>query len=288
MRTTAFACAFLGWLAAAAGQSANTLAGMDAYNHGDSARAYRLLDQEAKAGDPEAQVNLGYLFARGQGVWANQQEAFRLYNLSAAQGDGEGMNAVGYKYQFGTGINKDIDLAVHWYCKAVEAGNARGMNNLAILLSDGLGVPRDEEQARDLWRQSAALGHINAMANLAFSYLQSESAKRDQSQGVAWMERAAERGQQSAQSYLRSRGDTAPLPPPSDQAARMIPSPRGWPGMPEFAVTSSARRFCMTEYRWMERQIIAVKQKLNYARPMNNSALPPAKTVGRRPRAANS
>ena len=127
-------------------------------------------------------MNLGYLFARGQGVWASQQEALRLYNLSAAQGDGEGMNAVGYKYQFGTGVAQDLGLAVRWYCKAVEAGNARGMNNLASL-SNGLGVPKDEEQARDLWRQSAALGHVNAMANLAFSYLQSENAERDQIRG---------------------------------------------------------------------------------------------------------
>jgi TPR repeat protein len=140
------------------------------------------------------------------------------------------MNAVGYKYQFGTGIAQDLGLAVHWYCKAVEAGNARGMNNLAILLSDGLGVPKDEEQARDLWRRSAALGHVNAMANLAFSYLQSESAKRDQKQGLAWMERAAERGQQNAQAYLRSRGYTGPLPPPFNQAAQMLPAPRGVAG----------------------------------------------------------
>jgi TPR repeat protein len=158
-RAAVAGAALSSWLAVASAQSANTLAGMEAYNRGDFTAAYRLLEQEAKSGDPEAQVNLGYLFARGQGVFANQGEALRLYSLSAARGDGEGMNAVGYKYQYGTGVNKDIDVAVHWYCKAVEAGNARGMNNLAILLSDGLGVPKDEEQARDLWRQSAALGH---------------------------------------------------------------------------------------------------------------------------------
>jgi uncharacterized protein len=230
MRTTVLAGALISGLAAASAQSAKTLAGMNAYNHGDFGTAYRLLNQGAKAGDAEAQVNLGYLFARGQGVAPNQQEAFRLYNLSAAQGDGEGMNAVGYKYQFGTGITQDWRLAVHWYCRAVEAGNARGMNNLAILLSNGLGVPRDEEQARDLWRQSAALGHINAMANLAFSYLQSENAERDQNQGLAWMERAAEAGQQRAQAYLRLHGDTGPLPPPVDQAAKMLPAPWGVAG----------------------------------------------------------
>jgi TPR repeat protein len=104
------------------------------------------LESRSQGRRPRSQVNLGYLFARGQGVAADQLTAFRLYSLSAAQGDGEGMNGLGYKYQFGTGVPKDIDMAVHWYCKAVGAGNARGMNNLAILLSHGQGVPRDEEQ----------------------------------------------------------------------------------------------------------------------------------------------
>jgi TPR repeat protein len=201
---------------------------MEAYNRGDVTTAYRVLSEEAKAGDPEAQVNLGYLFARGQGVPANQLTAFRLYGLSAAQGDGEGMNALGYKYQFGTGIPKDIDLAVHWYCKAVEAGNARGMVNLGILLSNGLGVPRDLEQARDLWGQAAALGHANAMANLAFSYLQGPD--QDQEKALSWMRRAAEKGQPKAQAYLRSIGYSDPLPPPFNEAARMIRTARGAAG----------------------------------------------------------
>ena len=37
-----------------------------------TARDAALLSQEAKAGDSEAEVNLGYLFAEGQGVIADQ------------------------------------------------------------------------------------------------------------------------------------------------------------------------------------------------------------------------
>jgi uncharacterized protein len=94
---------------------------MQAYNKGDVATAYRLLRQEADAGDSDAQVNLGYLYARGQGVVADQKEAFRLYALSAEQGNGEGTNALGFKYQYGTGVAKDIDRAIYWYCEAVHA-----------------------------------------------------------------------------------------------------------------------------------------------------------------------
>ena len=47
------------------GQPAQTLEVMRAYNTGDINTAYRLLKQEADKGDAEAQVNLGYLYARG-------------------------------------------------------------------------------------------------------------------------------------------------------------------------------------------------------------------------------
>jgi TPR repeat protein len=77
------------------------VAGIEAYNRGNVADAFRLLKTAADAGDPDAQLNLGYLYARGQGVAQNQQEAMRLYLLSAKQGNPEGMNAVGFKYRYG-------------------------------------------------------------------------------------------------------------------------------------------------------------------------------------------
>ena len=223
-------CGFLLAAGAASAQSRDTLTGMDAYNRGDIGTAYRLLAGEARKGDAEAEVNLGYLYARGQGVAVNQMTAFHLYSLSAAQGDSEGTNALGYKYEFGTGVARDIAMAVHWYCKAVEAGNPRAMNNLALVLNAGADVPRDLDQARDLWRQSAALGHINAMVNLAFSDLEGTRAELDRKEAALWMRRAAEGGQANAQAFVRANGDTGPLPSPVNQAAEMIPSVRGASG----------------------------------------------------------
>jgi hypothetical protein len=47
------------------------VAGIEAYNRGDIPDAFRLLKSAADAGDSDAQVNLGYLYARGQGVAQN-------------------------------------------------------------------------------------------------------------------------------------------------------------------------------------------------------------------------
>ena len=211
-------------------QSAITAAGMDAYNRGDIPTAYRLLRKAAEGGDPEGQVNLGYLYARGQGVPANQAAALRLYKSAAAQGDSEGMNAIGYKYQFGTGVPRDIERAIHWYCQAVALGNPRALNNLAVIVDAGRDLPRDVTEARNLWEQAAAFGKVNAMYNLGLSYLESSAADRDPQKGVAWMRRAAEGGQPDAQRWLRGTGYAGTLPPPLNEAAMMSPAPKGASG----------------------------------------------------------
>lgn len=206
-------------------QSQQTLAGIEAYNRGDIATAYQLLHAEADAGDSQAQVNLGYLYARGQGVKADQREAFRLYTLSAAQGDSEGMNALGYKYQFGTGIPRDLTKAIYWYCQAVAYGNPRALNSLALILDRGVDLPRDIAEARNLWEQSAALGHSTAMYNLALSYLGHGGADVDRVAATQWMLRAAQAGFPQAQTVMRSNGYKGPLPPAFDSNAGMVPSP---------------------------------------------------------------
>jgi TPR repeat protein len=215
---------------AAHAQTAATLAGMNAYNSGDFAAAYSALRAGADAGDADAQVSLGYLYARGQGVTADQMQSFLMYARAAEQGNSEGMNGVGFKYQAGSGVKKDIAEAVNWYCKAVALGNARAMNNLAIMLHDGRDLPRDEAEARSLWLQSAELDHYNAMYNLGASYLRGDGAPIDKAQGAVWMLRAAQNGQAAAQRWLRQSGYRGTLPAAVDWGAMMVPAGRHAPG----------------------------------------------------------
>jgi uncharacterized protein len=211
------------------GPSERLIAAIDAYNRGDFAAAFFALKAEADRGDSDAEVNLGYLYARGQGVSADQLEAFHLYELSAEQGNGEGMNALGYKYQFGTGIAPDMHKAVNWYCLAVLHGNPRAMNNLALLLAQGKSIPRDIGEARSLWRQAAGRGHVNAMWNLGTSLAAGPGTPLDPEEGNRWILLAARNGQPAAEQYVRRAGYHDPLPPPRDEAATMTLQPRDAP-----------------------------------------------------------
>jgi TPR repeat protein len=210
-------------IAAAHAQSADTLAGMQAYNNGDYTTAYRFLREAADTGDPEALVNLGYLYARGHGVRTNQAEAMRLYELSARAGSSEGMNAIGFEYRYGTGVPIDPKRAAYWFCEGVLRGNPRSMNNLGIMLVSG-DVPIDVEEARNLWEQASRLNHPNAMNNLALSYLDGPDqnlAKADQ-----LMLRAAQLGHANAQRYMQTRGNSGPFPPAINVETAMKPEPK--------------------------------------------------------------
>jgi TPR repeat protein len=204
-------------------------AAIAAYNRGDLEVAFRTLRAQADRGDSDAQVNLGYLYARGDAVAQNQAESQHLYELSAAQGNGEGMSALGYKYEFGSGVTPDLQIAVGWFCRAIAHGNPRAMNNLAVLHVDGKGVPQDFAEARSLYLQAAERGNVNAMHNLGLYYLGGQGTPVDRAQAIAWLTRAAERGMVPAQKKLATLGVEKPWPPPVDYQRVMELQPRHAP-----------------------------------------------------------
>lgn len=207
--------------AMAQGTGMSVIAGISAYNKGDIATAFRLLKAASDAGDSDAQVNLGYLYARGQGATQNQQEAMRLYLASAKQGNAEGMNAVGYKYLFGSGVAVDLPRAVHWFCRAAVSGDPRGLNNLGIVYYQGSGVPRDTGEARRLWRQAADRGNPNAMANLGNALLSEPESLADRQDATSWIVKAAQNGHGGAQKLARQLGYKGTLPPPVNTELEM-------------------------------------------------------------------
>jgi uncharacterized protein len=204
------------------------VAGIAAYNEGDFATAAHRLQSATDQGNAEAMVDLGYLYARGQGVVANPDYALLLYQRAAALGDAEGMNAVGYRLNFAT--PPDLHAAIEWYCRAVALGNPRAMNNLALLVYDGRGVPPDRAEARNLWRQSSALGHLNARANLGLDLASDTTlTARQRQDGFAMLRDAAMQGSAVAQDILRRSGDSETFPPPTVTALTMGLEPRNVP-----------------------------------------------------------
>ncbi len=211
-----------------AAASADLVSGIDAYNRGEFAAAKQFLQSAVDRGEPEAMVNLGYMYARGHGVRSDPAYALQLYWRAAQTGDGEGMNAVGYRFDYAP--KPDLSQAVHWYCLATIRGNPRAMNNLAVLFSNGRGVTKDREEARHLWWQAAARGSVNARANLGID-LASDATLSDTERraGYEMLRTSALQGSVFAQGVLRNNGDNEAFPPGSATELTMKLEPRGSP-----------------------------------------------------------
>lgn len=208
-----------------AGPSTDLVNGIDAYNGGNFEAARKALQSAVDRGEPEAMVNLGYMYARGHGVRSDPIYALELYRRAAETGDGEGMNAVGYRYNFAP--KPDLPKAIHWYCLAVFRGNLRAMNNLALLSYLGQGVKQDRNEARYLWRQAAVRGNINAKTNLGMDLASDATVSQaERRTGYEMLRDAALHGGVLAQEILRKNGDNEPFPPGTVNDLTMKLEPR--------------------------------------------------------------
>ncbi|MBN51016.1 MAG: peptidase C14 [Spongiibacteraceae bacterium] len=98
-----------------------------AYDRADYKSALNVWMPAAKAGDADAQVNVGEIFEKGLGTEPNYQAAAIWYEKSAAQ------------------------------------GNERALFNLGTLYEQGLGVPANKLKALNLYRQAWGLPEDNVI-----------------------------------------------------------------------------------------------------------------------------
>jgi len=106
-----------------------------AMNTMEFTRALEALKPLADKGDPNAQFNLGAMYASGRGVQSDPKEAVRLYRLAAAKNHLGAMNNLAYMLKTGSGTAKDEREALKWYEQIAasprEDPGAMALKNLA-------------------------------------------------------------------------------------------------------------------------------------------------------------
>jgi TPR repeat protein len=152
----------------------------------------------ANQGDPYAQINLGRMYEKGEGVPQSYTEAVKWYRLAAEQGNGYAQNNLGMMYLEGTGVSQsytesvkwfklaaeqdlsksqvnlgwyymngyknlseeaiNYEQAVYWNQRAADNGNAEGYNNLGWLYENGLGVKLNLNKAAELYKNAVTKG----------------------------------------------------------------------------------------------------------------------------------
>ena len=95
----------------------------------DKRKANQLYKMAAKKGSAVAQFNVGNNEAR-EGNWA---AALPYYNSAASQGYIDAFAALGYCFEHGYGADPDLDEAKRWYARAAAKGNEPASLALARL-----------------------------------------------------------------------------------------------------------------------------------------------------------
>ena len=89
-----------------------------AYDRSDYRTALKVWLDGAKAGDPEAQTNVGEIYEKGLGIQPDYELAYVWYKKAAEQNYSSAQINLGYMYEKGLGVEKDVAKALNWYRKA--------------------------------------------------------------------------------------------------------------------------------------------------------------------------
>ena len=172
------------------------------------------LVERAQKGDAAAQLALGWMYEKGDGVPIDSAEATKWYLKAAEQGYDFAQFNLGVKYANGEGVPKDMTEAEKWWRKAAEQGYVHAQFNLGIMYAYGAGVPKDSTEAVKWLRKSAEQGDADAqfyLGNMFDSQFRVDrggadaaghSLKQDDAESVKWYRKAAIQGQIDAQYHL--------------------------------------------------------------------------------------
>jgi TPR repeat protein len=110
-------------------------AGIEAIKSGDYAEAFNQLIPLAKEGNPEAQYNMGWLYANGIGARVDVPTAVYWWKKAAASNHAASQFSLGMVYLTGDGktIRKNVPEAINWHMRSARNGYEEGVEMMRQL-----------------------------------------------------------------------------------------------------------------------------------------------------------
>jgi TPR repeat protein len=188
--------------------------------NGQPDRALPLFQASAEAGDVYGYNNMGYAYQRGIGVEPDLDQAIEWYERAARGGQPNAPINLGFIYRDGApGVAVDLQRAAFWFAEAARTGNAWGSVHLASLYQEGeLGEAPDPVLAAKLLARVAWLDATDGRHAVQQNYGGAGDAARER-----FTQLPAQAVVQAVQSELARLGfDPGPadgLPGPRTEAA---------------------------------------------------------------------
>ena len=150
------------------------------------------LRRAALAGDADAAVTVGELYAKGGELPPNYAEAALWFTRAAEAGHAGGARALGMLYLTGAGVARDPDEAARWLRRSAEGGLVSARGALANLVLARAGGPADRPRTREWFEQAAEAGDLVAAFNFGVCLAEGVGIERDDRRAAMWLRRAAE------------------------------------------------------------------------------------------------
>jgi TPR repeat protein len=139
-------------------------------------------------------LQLGILYAKGEGVGQDYGTAAIWFRAAAGQGNARAQYDLGVMNEQGRGVPVDLHAATEWYRKAAAAGHPLAQYNLAVAYTKGQGIDKNLSEAAIWYRRAAGQGVLPAMVALAVLNEQGEGVAASAIEAYAWYAAAGQRG----------------------------------------------------------------------------------------------
>jgi TPR repeat protein len=120
-------------------------------------RAASLFARGAALDDPNCELAVGKMFAKGEHFGKNPGVAFEYIQSAARKGHEGALVDLADLYQEGKGVDRDEALAFELSTKAADLGSAAALNNLGLCFESGQGCEMDHAKALEPIKKAADL-----------------------------------------------------------------------------------------------------------------------------------
>ena len=154
----------------------------------------------------EAEYNVGYMYAHGEGLPQSDVNAALWFQKAADQGLPVAQHMMGFLYAEGRGVPESFAKAIDWHRKAADQGLAEAQSHLGYLYVVGKTVEANPTEAAKWFLRAAENGVINAQFQIGVFLARGDGIEQDVVEGYKWLHIASFRkheGAQAAREELR-------------------------------------------------------------------------------------
>lgn len=175
-------------------------AGQEAYKQKNYAKALKEFRGAAARKNAAAEYMLGMMYAKGEGVKADDKQASEWLRKGAEHGNADAQLNYGLLHLQGRGVPQSNEEAVKWYRKA----SAQGQEVAQYALTVTPGGVQTFEEAIDLLAQSADKGFAPAQTRLGFFYTVNIGKENGRAEAEKWLNKAAQQNDDAAREMLKT------------------------------------------------------------------------------------